>query len=322
MSRQVRPAAFVAVGLACVLASGVTALTAAPHPSAVPAGRLGRPGNPVVIRDAAFSVTGRAGTLVHVRLRKALETPHPADTRRFSLSFTGSFGAVTMRPERGKGAGLEVGALAPQPVCGKASCPNGTLTDSRPPNSELPPGDYVLALGGPVGSTVSYTLHGFEGSEPVTAVGHLYAVPYTTAPIPRVGTPPTATAYHADRGAWARPTIGHRMLAGIILGVHLPGGGGYDFALCPGSYGTVSAENEAVANARPTCSGYAPTNGSVVGRDPLAHPVPSPDDEYANVTVATAFGGFEGVTGGSYAVHCNRTPCGYAAVGFVLAVDA
>ncbi|HEU0131625.1 MAG TPA: hypothetical protein VFQ85_11620 [Mycobacteriales bacterium] len=321
MTSQARPAALVAAGLACVLATGVGAV-AARRPSAVPGPPPGHPGNPVVVADAAFAVTGRASSLVHVRLRKALDAPHPADTRRFDFTTTGGWGAVVLRREDGTGPALEAATVTPRFACGRDTCPNATLVDSAPANARVEPGDYVLVLAGPPGSTVSYTLRGFDGTEKVTKVGHLYAVPFAAAPIAPAPAPPTSAAYQADRGAWTLPTLGRRMLAGVVLAVDVRGGGGYDFALCPGAYGSRSAQADAVAAARPTCTGYSSSVGSIVGRDPLAHPLPGSDDGYVNVTAASQFGTYEGVTGASYAVHCEHPPCGYAAAGYVLALDS
>jgi hypothetical protein len=306
-----------------VLGTGVaTVATAGGRPSALPAARPGHPGNPVVIRDAAFTVTGRAGSLVHVRLRTPLDAPHPVDTRRYAFSSTGDWGALVLRREHGPDA-LEVAAVRPQAACGKPSCPNATLVDSSPVNAQIAPGDYVLALAGPAGATVSYTLRGFDGTERMTTVRHLYAVPFASAPVPGLpAPPPTVSLYHMDRGAWTLPTTGRRMLAGVVLAVHPTQGGGYDFALCPGAFGTTSTQTAVVTTARPTCSGYSVTTGSVVARSPVDHPLPGSDDEYANVSGASSFGEYEGVTGGAYAVHCNRPPCQYTAAAYVLALDS
>jgi hypothetical protein len=324
MKREARPAAAVAVALACVLTGGLTAVAggAARRPSALPAQGPGHPGNPVVIRDAAFSVTGKAGTLVHVRLRTPLDAPHPADARRFTFTTTGEYGALTLRPEPGRsGPSLEAAVTTPAFACGRGDCPDAALVTSSPPDGQIPAGDYVLALGGPPGATLSYTLRGFEGTEPVTTVRGLYAVPYDThrfAP----GQPVTAPLYQTGRDRWTRPTIGHRMLAGVVLAVHPTQGGGYSFALCPGSYGSHSAQADTVSTARPTCSGYASVLGNVVGKDPLAHPLPGTGGEYAQVSFASANGTYEGVTGASYAVQCNQPPCGYTAAAYVLALDS
>jgi hypothetical protein len=321
MTLRARPVAILAAGLACVLGAGVGAV-AVRRPSAVPGPPPGHPGNPVVVRDAAFSVTGRAGSIVHVRLRAALDAPHPADTRRYTFTTTGGYAAVLLRPEDGTGPALEVATVTDPLACGRPSCPDATLVDSAPPNDTVPPGDYVLALAGPVGATVSYTLRGFDGTEHVTPVGHLYAVPFATALIPATPLPSSSTAYQSDRGAWRVPTPGRRMLAGVVLAVDAKQGGSYDFALCPGAYGARSTQAETVPAARPTCNGYSITLGSVVGRDPLAHPLPGSGDEYVNVVAASQYGTFEGVSGASYAVHCGQPPCGYAAAGYVLALDS
>jgi hypothetical protein len=322
MIRRPRLPAFVAGGLACVLVGNLTALATSARPSALPAARRGHPGNPVVVTDSAFSVSGRAGSIVHVRLRTALDVPDRRDTRRFSLTSTGEYGAISLHREGTPGPSLQFAVTSAPFACGDPDCPNAELVAS-PTSAAVPPGDYLLALAGPPGTTISFTLRGYQGTERVTRIGHLYAVPYTTGRVPvRTLHGPADALYQTDGGTWTRPTIGRRMLAGVVLAVHPTQGGGYDYALCPGSYGARSAQVDLLATARPTCSGYAVSLGSVVQRDPLAHPLPGSDDEYVNVSFASATGTYEGVTGGSFAVKCNQPPCAYAAVAFVLALDS
>jgi hypothetical protein len=328
MDTPTRLTAFVAAGLAVVLGTGVgTAATrvarAAAHPSASPAARPGHPGNPVVVGDAAFRVTGRAGSLVHVRLRTELDVPFRTDTpRRFTLTTTGDWATVTLHPEAGTGPHLEVSTVSPRRACGRPECPRATLYSSQGMNNHIPPGDYVLALAGPAGSTVSYTLRGFTGAERVTTVGHLYAVPYVTAPIPAAPPVPTEVAYKTGRGRWVTPTIGRKMLGGVVLATHLRNGGGYSFSLCPGAYGAKSAQTDTFATARPSCTGYSTTQGSVVASDPLAHPLPGSDDPYTNVTFASAESTAEGVTGAAFAVQCNQPACDFVAFGYAMALDS
>jgi hypothetical protein len=320
VTRQQRWSALVAAAVCCVLTTGVAAVATA-RPPALPAARPGHPGNPVVVADEAFTVSGRAGSIVHVRLRKPLTVPDRADTGRFSLTSTGAFAAVTLTLERGSGPVFRIATTTPAFACGRPDCQNAELTSSASAKT-IPAGDYVLALGGPLGATVSFTLRGYVGSEPVTTVRHLYAVPYVTAPIPVHATQPATALYQTDGGTWTVPTIGRRMLAGVVLAVHPTKGGGYDYALCPGAYGARSAQDTLVATARPICSSYGSTTGSVTTRDPLAHPLPGSDDPYVNVSFASAIGTYEGVTGGSFAVHCNQPPCAYTAVAYVLALDS
>jgi hypothetical protein len=322
MRTHASPVALVATALACVLGGGVTAVATSARPSPVPPARPGHPGNPVVLDDAAFRVTGRAGSIVHVRLRTPLDLPAPGDTARYALTSTGTYAAVTLDPENGSGPGLQMATTTPAFACGKPECPNATLVAAAP-GQPLPPGDYVLALAGPAGATVSFVLRGYAGTERMTTIRGTYAVPYTTGQVPvRTTHTPADAAYQTDGGTWTRPTIGRRMLAGVVLAVHPTQGGGYDYALCPGSYGARSAQVDLLATARPTCSGYTASLGSVVQRDPLAHPLPGSDDEYVNVSFAAATGTYEGVTGGSFAVKCNQPPCAYAAVAYVLALDS
>jgi hypothetical protein len=319
-----RPAAAVAAGLVVVLAGGVSrAVTYAGRPSASPAARAGHPGSPVVVRDAAFRVTGRAGSVVHVRLRAALDVPFRTDTpHRFTLTGTGDFAAVTLYPEAGDGPHLEVSTVAPRRACGQPACANATLYSSEGSASQLPPGDYMLALAGTPGSTVSYTLRGFTGHEPVTTVTHLYAVPYASAPIPAAPAAATDAVYPTGHGRWVTPTIGRRMLSGVVLATHLPNGGGYSFSLCPGAKGARSTQADATAAARPSCTGYTTAQGAVVSRDPLAHPLPGSDDEYVDVLFTSAMATTEGVTGGSFAGQCNQPGCAFAAFAYALALDS
>jgi hypothetical protein len=324
MGTQARLTAFVAAGLACVLAGGVsTAVTRAGHPSASPTARPGHPGNPVVVYDAAFRVEGHAGDIVHVRLRRELDIPFRTDTpRRFTLTGSGDWAAVTLRPEQGNGPQLEVSTVRPQVACHKADCPNATLFTSEGATGHVPAGDYVLALAGPEGATVSYTLRGFTGDERVTTVTHLYAVPYRAAPIPTRATTAADQVHRTGQGRWVTPTLGRRLLSGVVLATHLKGGGGYSYALCPGAYGAKSTQATVVSYAAPTCSGSGYSGGSVAARDPLAHPLPGSDDEYANVTFTSATSTIEGVTGGGFAVQCNQPACDFAAFAYAMALDS
>jgi hypothetical protein len=128
--------------------------------------------------------------------------------------------------------------------------------------------------------------------------------------------------HRTGQGRWVTPTLGRKLLSGVVLATRLKGGGGYSYALCPGAYGAKSAQASVVSYAAPTCNGYRYSGGSVAARDPLAHPLPGSDDEYANVTFTSATSTIEGVTGGGFAVQCNQPACDFAAFAYAMALDS
>jgi hypothetical protein len=333
VDRQNRRAAALAAALVAVLCVAVPAAARGqrPAPSAVPPQQPGRPGNPVPIPEGAFTATGRAGSIVHVHLGHELIAPDSGNlAKRFDLGSSGTWAVVSLLPDQkvdGFERSLTLAAVTERYLCGTRTCPNAFTTDVGG-TTRLPVGEYIVLLAGPVGSTVTVTLRGYDGPEKVASLTHgLYPMPYVAQDIPNI----TATGQQltqGSRGGFALPPLGHRMVAGVVVGMRNEGGGdgGYNTVRCPGGYAH-SYSGDLLSGYTAGCGhGYVndSTSGSVTDGSGGALPLPLhlANQGWARFDVSAATGTQEGFTGASYGAGCTNFKCTFHTVGFVALLDA
>ena len=339
MERRRNPALMVGVALASVLVVAVPSAIATGHRSDPPRARpaAGSPSNPVVVSSGAFSASGPAGTLMHIRLTAPIDVPNYANRdHRVSIAMTGTWAAAVLSRDSTtnvSGATLTLARADAPFVCVHLTpCPDAAVYYSAVSGGSggaatLDPGEYVLALAGPAGSHVSIELKGFYGTERITPLRGLYPMPYVAHSVPDL--PSTYYPQHAKgdvRGDFVRPPLGRRMLAGIVLGIANPvgKGGGFGYAMCPGGYRLSKVETK--TNPDVGCGGYSVEIGSRYlsdgsGSQTLPIPQYSNSTGYAVIMASAATGITEDVTGAAYGLDCNDQDCTTNAAAFVFALD-
>lgn len=319
MTRPTSAALAVLAAASLVLSAGVASARSMSAPSAVPRQALGHPGNPVVVRSGAFQVRGPAGSIVHVRLHDRLVAPQARDLVDDQvISSSKAWGAFVLASE---GHVLTVAAVSQAFLCGDQRCPNA-LT-SQVSGVDLPAGDYVLALAGPAGSTITAKLTGDDvTAAPPTLT--TYPQPFVARDLPEL----VRTADQGGRGGWATPPLGHRTLAVALAGMRNGGGGNgfYETDTCPGGYAPRASRR--AASGVGCAGGYTAqfTSGSISNENETGLPIPLPDQVvlqgWAKFDVSSAMSTQEGYTGAAWAAHCDNSNCTYHGAGFAVLLDA
>jgi hypothetical protein len=328
--RERRLLAAMAVAAACTLTAGVVAVAAdGARVTGRPLPRAGRPGNPVVVPGPAFTFSAAAGSVVHVRLAAPLDVPLTGQARRYDFTTTGDWGSFTLVPDPlppmgSSFAGWQAATVRPRTVCGTdPACPAGERIDYFEDSyrQQVPAGSYLLAVAGPEGATVSFTLRSYDEAAPVTRVRDFYRLPYRTSRIAAepVSAQDAVLPTQHEFGNWLTPTIGRHMLAGVVVGVGTKSQDNLQYTLCPGGSTGSETTHGASDGAGFSCKaggGYGLYGGTVTS----AHKLDTAG-RYVFLVTGTGHSTWEGYTGAAYTLGCDGGDCATYAVGYAFGLD-
>ena len=332
-----RLSALVGAGIALVLAVAVPTAASSTHRTTT-TGRplLGHPGNPFPIPGTAFSITAKAGSIVHVTLTKSFLGTSEADDPRLHLTTEGGWAQVTLiqAEELSRDAAvaspasfLRVSRVTTPFLCPSGPCPNA-FPHRATSTQQFRPGDYVLAVAGPAGATVTFTLDSIDGTERVPRVTGAYSTWYAERTITPDPAPPGDLA---GSGGWSVPSPGRRTLSGMLLGFRDRGqGGGFYSTMClggqPRNRPHARTYAETIADG---CKGlYGGGSGGAFSGGGSSGPLPVPvrvlpgSQPFAFLDEVGDMSTSDGPAGGSYAAACALAPCEYHAVSYTILVDS